>query len=134
VDLDHLHVLFKINFSTVRFKCVLQEINIIRLNEIIIVNIIILLFVGCRVFFPRGWDGRSESLATCLNLALGLRVCGAVPPLSQGVFSGCRALFPWGQSGRGAKLTTHLHLVPKSKNAWSSASTPPVRLHDVVVS
>jgi hypothetical protein len=32
------------------------------------------------------------------------------------------------------KLTTHLHLVPRSKNAWSYTSTPPLRLHGVVLS
>jgi hypothetical protein len=32
------------------------------------------------------------------------------------------------------KLTTHLLLVPRSKNAWSYTSTPPVRLHGVVLS
>jgi hypothetical protein len=32
------------------------------------------------------------------------------------------------------KLTTHLHLVPRSKNAWSYTSTPPIRLHGVVLS
>jgi hypothetical protein len=29
------------------------------------------------------------------------------------------------------KLTTHLHLVPRSKNAWSYTSTPPIRLHEI---
>jgi hypothetical protein len=28
----------------------------------------------------------------------------------------------------------HLHLVPRSKNEWSYTSTPPVRLHGVVLS
>jgi hypothetical protein len=32
------------------------------------------------------------------------------------------------------KLTTHLHLVPRSKNAWSHTSTPPIRLHGAVLS
>jgi hypothetical protein len=32
------------------------------------------------------------------------------------------------------KLTTYLHLVPRSKNEWSYASTPPMRLHGVVLS
>jgi hypothetical protein len=32
------------------------------------------------------------------------------------------------------KLTTHLHLVPRSKNEWSYTSTPPIRLHGVVLS
>jgi len=32
------------------------------------------------------------------------------------------------------KLTTHLHVVPTSKNEWSYTSTPPVRLHGVVLS
>jgi hypothetical protein len=29
---------------------------------------------------------------------------------------------------------THLHLVPRSKNEWSDTSTPPIRLHGVVLS
>jgi len=29
-----------------------------------------------------------------------------------------------GVKRRGVKLTTHLHLVPMSKNAWNSTSTP----------
>jgi len=43
-------------------------------------------------------------------------------------------LFPWGQNGRGAKLTTHHYLVPRSRNEWSYTSTPPIRLHGVVLS
>jgi hypothetical protein len=31
------------------------------------------------------------------------------------------------------KLTTHLRLVPRSKKGWSSTSTPPIRLHGVVL-
>jgi hypothetical protein len=31
------------------------------------------------------------------------------------------------------KLTTYLHLVPRSKNGWSYNSTPPIRLHGVVL-
>jgi len=34
----------------------------------------------------------------------------------------------------GVKLTTHLRLVPRSKNGWSCAPTPPIRLHGVVLS
>jgi hypothetical protein len=34
----------------------------------------------------------------------------------------------------GVKLTTHLHLVPRSKNAWSYTSTPPIRLNGVMLS
>jgi hypothetical protein len=29
-------------------------------------------------------------------------------------------------------IIIHLHLVPRSKNAWSYTSTPPVRFHDMV--
>jgi hypothetical protein len=36
--------------------------------------------------------------------------------------------------GLGVKLTTHLHLVPRSKNEWRYTSTPPIRLHGVVLS
>jgi hypothetical protein len=31
-------------------------------------------------------------------------------------------------------LTTHLHVVLRSKNGWSYASTSPIRLHGVVLS
>jgi hypothetical protein len=30
--------------------------------------------------------------------------------------------------------TTHLQLVPRSNNAWSYTSTPPIRLHGLVLS
>jgi hypothetical protein len=42
--------------------------------------------------------------------------------------------FSLGQSDGGVKLTTHLHLVPRSKNEWRYTSTPPIRLHGVVLS
>jgi hypothetical protein len=32
------------------------------------------------------------------------------------------------------KLTTPLYLVPRSKNAWGYITTPPIRLHGVVLS
>jgi len=32
------------------------------------------------------------------------------------------------------KLTTHLHLVARPKNVWNYTSTPPIRLHGVVLS
>jgi hypothetical protein len=31
------------------------------------------------------------------------------------------------------KLATHLRLVPRSRDGWSCTSTPPMRLHDVVL-
>jgi hypothetical protein len=31
------------------------------------------------------------------------------------------------------KLITHFHLVPGSKNEWNYTSTPPIRLHGVVL-
>jgi hypothetical protein len=31
------------------------------------------------------------------------------------------------------KLTIHLHPVQRSKNVWSYTSTPPIRLHGVVL-
>jgi hypothetical protein len=42
------------------------------------------------------------------------------------------ASYPMGT--RGVKLTTHLQPVLRSKNAWSYTSTPPIRLHGVVLS
>jgi hypothetical protein len=47
--------------------------------------------------------------------------------------NGYQRLFLWGLGGWGVKLTTHLHLMPRSKNEWSYTSTPPVRLHGVVL-
>jgi hypothetical protein len=32
------------------------------------------------------------------------------------------------------KLTTHLHLVQRSENVWRYPSTPPIRLHGVMLS
>jgi hypothetical protein len=47
---------------------------------------------------------------------------------------GTRGSFPGGKAAGGVKLTTHLYLEPRSKNAWSYTSTPPIRLHGVVLS
>jgi hypothetical protein len=44
------------------------------------------------------------------------------------------ALFPWVWSCQGVQLTTHLQLVLRSKNAFSYNSTPPIRLHGMVLS
>jgi hypothetical protein len=43
--------------------------------------------------------------------------------------NGYQGLFPWG-----VKLTTHLRLMPRLKSQWSCISTPPIRLHDMVLS
>jgi hypothetical protein len=43
-----------------------------------------------------------------------------------------RALF-LGVKRPGVKLTTHIHLVPRSKNEWRFTSTPPIRLHGVML-
>jgi len=37
-------------------------------------------------------------------------------------------------SGRGVKVTTNMHLVPISKDVWSYIATPPIHLHNVVLS
>jgi hypothetical protein len=47
---------------------------------------------------------------------------------------GTRDSFPEGEAARGVKLTTHLHLVPRLKNEWIYTSTPPIRLHGMVLS
>jgi hypothetical protein len=46
------------------------------------------------------------------------------------------ASYPMGTRGflPGGKAITHFHLVPRSKNEWSYTSTPPIRLHGVVLS
>jgi hypothetical protein len=41
---------------------------------------------------------------------------------------------PGALSLRVKREADHLHLVPRSKNAWSCTSTPPIRLHGVVLS
>jgi hypothetical protein len=33
----------------------------------------------------------------------------------------------------GREADTHLHLAPRAKNAWNYTSTPPIRLHGVVL-
>jgi hypothetical protein len=43
-------------------------------------------------------------------------------------------VFLCGYSGWGVKLTTHIHLVPRSRNELSYTSTPPIRLHGVMLS
>jgi hypothetical protein len=48
--------------------------------------------------------------------------------------NGNQGLFHWGYSSRVVKLTTHFHLVPRSKKELSYISTPPIRLHGVVLS
>jgi hypothetical protein len=45
-----------------------------------------------------------------------------------------RSSFPGGEAIGGVKLTIHLHLMSRSKNEWSYTSTPPIRLHGVVLS
>jgi hypothetical protein len=45
-----------------------------------------------------------------------------------------RGSFPGGKVAGGVKMITHLHLVPTSKNECSYTSTPPTRLHGVVLS
>jgi hypothetical protein len=70
-----------------------------------------------------GWEFLSSTL--CLD-----RLWGLLSLLSNGY----QGLFPWGYSVWGVKLTTHHHLVPRSKNAWSFISNPPIRLYGVVLS
>jgi hypothetical protein len=47
---------------------------------------------------------------------------------------GCRGLFPWGLNRLGREADHSVHLEPRSKNAWSYISSPPIRLHGVVFS
>jgi hypothetical protein len=42
-------------------------------------------------------------------------------------------LFPWEWGGRVVGLATYLRLVPRSEDAWSCSSIPPMRLHGVVI-
>jgi hypothetical protein len=41
------------------------------------------------------------------------------------LFNGYQGLFPWEYSSRVVRLTTYFHLVPRSRNEWIYASTPP---------
>jgi hypothetical protein len=41
------------------------------------------------------------------------------------------SLFVWENN---IKMNDHLHPVPRSVNAWSYTSTPPIRLHGMVLS
>jgi hypothetical protein len=45
-----------------------------------------------------------------------------------------RGSFSGGKVCRGVTLTTQLHLVPRSKSEWRYTSTPPIRLHGLVLS
>jgi hypothetical protein len=47
--------------------------------------------------------------------------------------NGYQGLFPWGVK-RPGREADHLRLVPRSKNVWCYTSTPPIRLHGVVLS
>jgi hypothetical protein len=71
------------------------------------------------------FDSRRE-LGIFLFTTASRTALGPTQPPIQWVPGG--GVFPWGQSGRGVKLTTHLHLVPRSKNAWSYTSIPPIHL------
>jgi hypothetical protein len=78
---------------------------------------------GSRVRFPAGAG----------NFSLHHRVQNGSGAHPASYPMGTRVSFPGGKSGRGVKLTTHLHLVPRSKIEWSYNSTPPIRLHGVVL-
>jgi len=58
-------------------------------------------------------------------------VCWGPPSL---LSNGYQGLFPGGKAAGDVKLTAHLYLVPRSTNAWSDTSTPPIHLHAVVIS
>jgi hypothetical protein len=63
-----------------------------------------------------------------------LRLIYALPSLSNvtNLIGCCMATYSSHNSR--VKLTTHLQLVPRSKNEWIYTSTPPIRLHGVVLS
>jgi hypothetical protein len=80
---------------------------------------------GSRVRFP-AWTG---------NFSLHFRVQNGFGAYPASYPRGTRVSFRGAKRpGRGVKLITHLHLVPRSKNEWSYTSTPPIRLHGVVLS
>jgi hypothetical protein len=79
---------------------------------------------GSRVRFPVGAG----------NFSLHHRVQNDTEAHPASYPMGTMTFFPGGKSGRGVKLTTHLLLVPRSKNAWSYTSTPPISLPGVVLS
>jgi hypothetical protein len=73
---------------------------------------------GPRVRFPAGGGNFSPHHRVQTG-------SGAHPPFYP---IGTRDSFPAGKAAGGVKLTTHPHLLPRSKNAWSYTSTPPIRL------
>jgi hypothetical protein len=77
----------------------------------------------------RGFDSRQGLRIFLFTTASRTALAPTQPPI-QWVL-GALSL---GESGRGVKLTTHLHLVPRSKNAWSYTSAPPIRFRGVVLS
>jgi hypothetical protein len=79
---------------------------------------------GSRVRFPAGAG----------NFSLHHRVQNGSEDHPASYPMGTRGSSPEGKVGRVVKLTTHLILVPRSKNAWSYTSIPPIRLHGVVLS
>jgi hypothetical protein len=80
-------------------------------------------------FSALGFDSR-RGLGIFLFITASRIVLGPTQPPIHWV----PAALSLGVSGRSVRLTTHLHLVPRSKNEWSYTSTPPIRLHDVVLS
>jgi hypothetical protein len=84
---------------------------------------------GLRSILDQNWE-----MCVCVCLYIYIYMNDFFILLRSLLFSGYQGLFPWGQSGRGVKLTTHLHLVPKSKNVCSYASTSLIRFHGVVLS
>jgi hypothetical protein len=70
---------------------------------------------------------RVRFLAGAGNFSLHYRVHNGSGAHSASYPMGTRGCFP-GVKG------AHLHLVPRSKNVWRYTSTPPIRLHGMVLS
>jgi hypothetical protein len=80
-----------------------------------------------------GWTPYVRFPTGARNFSLHHRVHNGSGAHPGSYLMGTRGSFPGGKAAGRVKMTTRLHLVSRSKNQWSYTSTPPVRLHSVVL-